>query len=100
MAEKRFNIFCAKRTATARDRINENLSITAGEVESRLSTGGFSGGKGRAEWALTFAVIGGAPFSFDRHEYLRGIYECGSPHIVLEKAAQMGGSVFGIVDSL
>ncbi len=55
---------------------------------------------GRADWACRYASIDGRRFSFERHEYLRGIYECDHPNIVLEKAAQMGGSVFGIIDAL
>lgn len=55
---------------------------------------------GRAEWAARYASIDGRRFSFQRHEYLRGIYECEHHNIVLEKAAQMGGSVFGIIDAL
>ncbi len=55
---------------------------------------------GRTEWASRFANVDGKRFSFERHEYLRGIYECESEQIVLEKAAQMGGSVFGILDAL
>lgn len=55
---------------------------------------------GRAEWAEKNVVLDGTRFSFHRHEYLRGIYECEHHNIVLEKAAQVGGSVFGIIDSL
>ncbi len=62
--------------------------------------GGGAGRISRLEWALAYASIDGRPFSFERHEYLRGIYECETAHVVIEKAAQMGGSVFGVIDAL
>ncbi len=40
------------------------------------------------------------PFRFEGHEYLRAIYDDTAPHIVLEKAAQIGGSVWAILKSL
>ncbi len=67
------------------------------EIRTSLSR---EAGIDRAEWALRHAMLERGRFSFVRHEYLRGIYECESPHIVIEKAAQMGGSVFGILDML
>ncbi|MFA6451102.1 MAG: phage terminase large subunit family protein [bacterium] len=80
--------------------LREGLSAAGDEIEERLSRGCAGGNAGRAEWALRNATLDGRPFSFERHECLRGIYECGAAHIVIEKAAQMGGSVFGILDAL
>jgi len=57
-------------------------------------------GIGRGEWALRYVTLDGRRFGYARHEYLRGIYECMHHSIVVEKAAQVGGSVFGIVDAL
>jgi hypothetical protein len=48
------------------------------------------------EWATQYRKIDGADFSFDGHEYLRQIYADQHPYIVLEKAAQMGASVWAI----
>jgi hypothetical protein len=80
--------------------IREGLAEAAGEIGARLSRGSAGENAGRAEWALCNATLDGRPFSFKRHEYLRGIYECEAAHIVIEKAAQMGGSVFGVLDAL
>ena len=35
----------------------------------------------------------GKPFSFDGHEFLRDLYQDTGPHVVLMKAAQIGGTV-------
>jgi hypothetical protein len=52
------------------------------------------------EWAQTLD-LDGHPFSFeDGHQYLRGIYEDTSADITIEKAAQMGVSVWAVLDSL
>jgi len=51
-------------------------------------------------WALKRIRLEGRPFSFDRHEYLRAIYDDTSPHVVLSKAAQIGGTTWGILRSL
>lgn len=40
------------------------------------------------------------PFSFEGHEYLRAIYDDTSPHVVLSKAAQIGGTTWAILRSL
>lgn len=84
--------------ASMKEAIRKGLFAAAGEIESRLSAG--AGRIGRADWAEKFVTLGGRQFSFERHEFLREIYECEAPHIVIEKAAQMGGSVFGISDAL
>jgi len=76
------------------------MSEASREIESRISLGRQGSGLGRSAWAQRFAVIGSHPFSFEGHEYLRGIYECDAPHIAVEKAAQMGGSVFCMLDAL
>ena len=45
-------------------------------------------------------MIDGRPFSFEGHEYLRAIYDAASPHVVLSKAAQIGGTTWAILRSL
>ena len=40
------------------------------------------------------------PFSFKGHEYLRAIYDDVSPHVVLSKAAQIGGTTWAILRSI
>jgi len=40
------------------------------------------------------------PFSFEGHEYLRAIYDDTSPHVVLSKAAQIGGTTWAILRSI
>jgi phage terminase large subunit GpA len=50
-----------------------------------------------AAWALRKIRLDGRPFSFDGHEYLRAIYDDTSPHVVLSKAAQIGGTTWAIL---
>lgn len=45
-------------------------------------------------------IVDGKPFSFDRHKYLYGIYEDEHPYIIIEKSAQMGGSIYAVVSAL
>ncbi|MCK4415257.1 MAG: phage terminase large subunit family protein [Candidatus Eisenbacteria sp.] len=42
----------------------------------------------------------GRPFRFEGHEYLRAIYDDTSSHVVLSKAAQIGGTTWAILRSL
>jgi hypothetical protein len=44
--------------------------------------------------------VDGKPFSFDKHNYLVGIYRETHPHIIIEKSAQMGASVYAIISAL
>lgn len=53
-----------------------------------------------AAWALGRIRLEDRPFSFEGHEYLRAIYDDTSPHVVLSKAAQIGGSTWAILRSL
>ena len=53
-----------------------------------------------AKWALNRIRLDGRPFRFEGHEYLRAIYDDTSPHIVLSKAAQIGGTSWAILRSL
>ena len=41
----------------------------------------------------------GRPFRFEGHEYQRAIYDDTAPHIVLSKAAQIGGTTWAILRS-
>jgi hypothetical protein len=53
-----------------------------------------------ADWVLKKIRLEGRPFSFEGHEYLRAIYNDTSPHVVVCKAAQVGGSTWAILRSL
>ena len=53
-----------------------------------------------AAWAVKHIRLDGRPFRFEGHEYLRAIYDDTSPHVVLSKAAQIGGTTYGILRSL
>src|SRR3989442_3495446 len=53
-----------------------------------------------AAWALKRIRLDGRPFGFEGHEYLRGIYDDASPHVVLSKAAQIGGTTWAILRSI
>ena len=53
-----------------------------------------------AEWALRKIRLDGRPFRFEGHEYLRALYNDTAQHIVLSKAAQIGGTTWGILRTL
>ena len=53
-----------------------------------------------ADWALARIRLEGRPFSFVGHEYQRAIYDDTAPHVVLSKAAQIGGTTWAILRSL
>src|SRR5258708_7629770 len=53
-----------------------------------------------AAWALNRIRLDGRPFGFEGHEYLRGIYDDTSAHVVLSKAAQIGGTTYSILRSI
>jgi hypothetical protein len=53
-----------------------------------------------AAWAVKKIRLEGRPFRFEGHEYLRAIYDDTSPHVVLEKAAQIGGTTWAILRSV
>ncbi len=50
-----------------------------------------------ADWALRRVRLDGKPFSFDGHEYLRPIFDDTAQHIVLSKAAQIGGTTWAVL---
>jgi hypothetical protein len=50
-------------------------------------------------YAQEYIVVDGRPFSFDRHAYLIDPYGDEHPYQVIEKAAQMGASVLGMLKS-
>src|SRR6266702_1482170 len=51
-------------------------------------------------WAERRIRLEGKPYSFEGHEYLRAIYDDVSPHVVLSKASQVGGTTWAILRSL
>ena len=53
-----------------------------------------------ARWCERNIRLDGVPFSFDGHEYLRAIYDDTAPHVVLSKAAQIGGTTWSILRSI
>ena len=52
------------------------------------------------DWTLARRLIDGNPFSFEGHDYLRGIYREESALVVVRKAAQMGASEYAISRAL
>jgi hypothetical protein len=52
-----------------------------------------------AEWALKSIRLDGRPFTFEGHGYLRAIYDDTSPHVVVCKAAQIGGTTWALLRS-
>lgn len=53
-----------------------------------------------AIWNRRNLVLDGSPFSFSGHEYLREIYESQHEYTVIEKASQMGASVYALSKSI
>jgi hypothetical protein len=53
-----------------------------------------------ALWAAKKIRLDGRPFSFDDHEFLHAIYDDTSPHVVLCKAAQVGGTTWAVLRSI
>src|SRR3990170_8412402 len=53
-----------------------------------------------AAWAVKKIRLDGLPFRFAEHEYLRAIYDDTSPHVVVCKAAQIGGTTWAILRSI
>jgi len=53
-----------------------------------------------AQWALRNIRLDGRPFSFEGHAYLRDIYDDPAQHVVLSKAAQIGGTSWAILRSI
>ncbi len=53
-----------------------------------------------ALWTERRIRLEGKPFSFEGHEYLRAIYDDTSPHVVLTKASQVGGTTWAILRSV
>jgi phage terminase large subunit GpA-like protein len=53
-----------------------------------------------ASWAVKRIRLDGLPFRFEGHEYLRAIYDDTSPHVVVEKAAQIGGTTWAILRTI
>lgn len=45
-------------------------------------------------------VLDGVGFSFERHEYLRALYDETSPYVVVMKAAQVGGTTWAVLKAL
>jgi len=50
-----------------------------------------------ADWALRRVRLDNRPFRFEGQAYLRAIYDDTAPHIVLSKAAQIGGTTWAIL---
>ena len=53
-----------------------------------------------ATWAVRKIRLEGRPFRFEGHEYLRSIYDDTASHVVLCKAAQIGGTTWAILRSI
>ncbi|MFN8547757.1 MAG: phage terminase large subunit family protein [Candidatus Eisenbacteria bacterium] len=51
-------------------------------------------------WAERRIRLEGRPFSFRGHGYLRAIFDDTSPHVVLSKAAQIGGTTWAILRAI
>jgi len=53
-----------------------------------------------AKWSERNIRLDGKPFRFEGHEYLRAIYDDTAAHVVISKAAQVGGTTFGLLRSI
>lgn len=83
--------------------MNRRLS-SAGYLKGRLteiaSETALSATEPLASWAARRIRLEGKPFSFEGHEYLRGIYDDTAQHLVLVKAAQVGGTTWALLRSI
>ncbi len=79
--------------------LQSSLKKAADDIRARAIPA-HPGAISRSSWVQRHISLAGKPFSFAGHEYLRGLYDCDHPHIVIEKAAQVGGSLFAILDTL
>src|SRR4030095_6727365 len=52
-----------------------------------------------AAWTLKRIRLDGVPFTFQGHAYLEAIYNDTAQHIVLSKAAQVGGTTWALLRS-
>jgi len=52
-----------------------------------------------ADWSVRRIRLDGKPFTFEGHEYLRAIYNDTAQHVVLCKAAQIGGTTWALLRS-
>ncbi len=71
----------------------DNSDIDASELAKAIADQTLIG------YVQEYISIEGRPFSFDRHAYLIDLYADEHPYQVIEKAAQMGASVLGMVKS-
>lgn len=53
-----------------------------------------------AAWVVRRIRLDGMPFRFQGHRYLEAIYDDTAQHMVLSKAAQIGGTTWGILRAL
>src|SRR5574342_88145 len=53
-----------------------------------------------ARWTERRILLEGRQFSFAGHEYLRALYDETARHVVLSKAAQIGGTTWAILRSI
>jgi hypothetical protein len=53
-----------------------------------------------ADWALRNVRLEGKPFSFEGHAYLKALYDETSPHVIVMKAAQVGGTTWAILRAI
>ena len=78
--------------------------FSSGYLKSRLSELTSPATRATSEplglWAERRIRLEGKPFSFEGHEYLRAIYDDASPHVVLSKASQVGGTTWAVLRSL
>ncbi len=80
------------------------MPFSRGYLRSRLSELTSPATRASSEplglWVERRIRLEGKPFSFDGHEYLRAVYDDTSPHLVLSKASQVGGTTWAILRSL
>src|SRR2546423_180667 len=50
-----------------------------------------------ADWSVRRIRLDGVPFKFEGHAYLRAIYDDTAQHVVVSKAAQVGGTTWALL---
>jgi hypothetical protein len=70
-----------------------------GRMAELLLAGSRAAAEPLAAWMLRRFRLDGKPFSFEGHAFLRAIYDDPSAHLVVMKAAQIGGTVWAVARS-
>jgi len=84
----------------SRNRIHLTRGYLRGRISEIASPATRAVSEPLAEWAVRRIRLSGKPFSFEGHAYLKAIYDDPAQHVVLIKAAQIGGTTWAILRAI